>query len=399
MSLNLSDVRLLQDVTIHPGDRWIYTADFNIQHDGPKLRSAKRVDAEIDDLKQIIEAGGIAAILAHKGRFGDQPVEELDFVAPYLSEKLGAAVEYYPENATNGALDFVRNLEPGGVAVMGNSRMHKGEEENSLELAEAFARLGERVAVGGFGKAHRNNASNVGVLEFLPGYLTRSQVGEMELLAPWAGKDDDCESVAVLGGVKREKITIGLAGLVDRYDYIIPGGIVLNTILAAEGFDVGASILKDGGKMFESQVREILDGETREKICIPDRVTVARADDKSDPRPIPIVEGVPDGYMIVDFEIPDRFLAILDRVAGTRGRIVLAGTPSISTAGFTQATDAVLKTMRKPGVRGLVMGGDTAVDVEYSGTVSGGGGSALYFLANGTTLVYEALRANRVSIG
>ena len=48
-----------------------------------------------------------------------------------------------------------------------------------------------------------------------------------------------------------------------------------------------------------------------------------------------------------------------------------------------------------PGVRSIVLGGDTSAEVNFKGPSSTGGGSALYFVANETTHVFEALKINK----
>ncbi|QQG40127.1 MAG: phosphoglycerate kinase [Candidatus Aenigmatarchaeota archaeon] len=398
MPVDFGSVRKLEDAQIKQGQRWIYSADFNIKHVGTTLESTGRIDTEIEDLKRIIINGGRVAILAHKGRHKDEDTEELDYVVPYLSKKLGVQSKYHFSNNSYMAADFIDNLKPGEVAVMGNTRVHEGEEENSASLAEQYSRLGERVAVGGFGKAHRVNASNVGILDYLPGYATRSQLREMELLAPWTGRSKEY-SVAVLGGVKKEKITIGLKGFAETYDAVIPGGIVLNTALRVMGYDVGDSVLDDGGKTFENNVKKILDGPNGNRVLLPDTVMVAERTEKGfgHSRKIKIKEGVPKGSAIVDFLPTQKIADALDRVVDEHGRLVVAGTPGVMINGYTIATNTVFTRLTKPGVRGLVLGGDTTAEIKYKGTTSTGGGSALAFVTDGTTEVFKALQKNRLA--
>lgn len=394
MSPRFHSVRQLKDATINAGDRWVYVADFNIDHDAAGLKSTDRIDAEIDDLRQILSRGGVAAILAHKGRFEDRDTENLDFVLPCLKEKLGGEPKYFPRSTGKAARDFVKALKPGEVAVMGNTRRHKGEESNDPALAKQFAELGDFVAVGGFGKAHRKHASNVGILDHLPGYATRSQVREMDVLRKWAGRREGTYSVAVLGGVKKEKITIGLRGFVEMYDAILPGGIVLNTLLKAAGYRIGDSVKRDSGRTFIREAREVLRGPYSDKICLPEKVIVATAKKLRSVHTVRVSDGVPRGYMVVDYLMSRRGAAALDKAVREKGRLVLAGTPGIYTKGFARATDAVMKRMKRRGVKGLVLGGDTAGEVGYRGPASTGGGSALHFVAHGTTAVFEALEAN-----
>jgi len=57
-----------------------------------------------------------------------------------------------------------------------------------------------------------------------------------------------------------------------------------------------------------------------------------------------------------------------------------------------QSTEEVLKRMELVKDNSIVLGGDTKTEVKFSGKSSTGGGSALYFVANGTTPVLEALK-------
>lgn len=408
MAVDFGAVRHLEDIQIREKETWLYAADFNVGYsrEGETylIKNPARIDAEIEDILQISESGGVVVILAHQGRYGS--AGELDFVVPYLSEKLGMEVKYFGNFFTDDglvnsqeALDFVASLGPGNVAILDNTRKHPGEEKSDPVLAKQFSELGQYVAVGGWGKAHRKNSSNIGILEYLSGYVTRSQLEEMRLLAPWAGRDEETLSVAVLGGIKKEKITTGLVGFVDTYDAAIPGGITLNTIYAVMGYDIGDSIVEDSGKTFVDVVEELLDGPNASKILVPDRVVVAKRTPEGceDAEEIKISEGVPKGYGIVDSFLPGSALEVLDRLSSGGGRLVLAGPPGVYAHGFREATRPVLECVSNERVRAIALGGDTVADIgaEFNGITSTGGGSSLHFIVHGTTPVFEALKANK----
>ncbi|MFA6089228.1 MAG: phosphoglycerate kinase [Candidatus Woesearchaeota archaeon] len=395
------EVRQLDYAAIKPGQKWLYATDLNIKHTGDKLKSTDRIDCELHDIKTILDNNGIILILAHKGRFKDGDTEELDFVIPTLSQKLGKEIKYCKENSNQTAIDFVNSLKPGDVAIMSNARKNEGEEKCDSTLSLQYAKLvgvDGAVAVGGFGKSHRKEASNCGVLEYLPGYLTQSQINEMRMIQPWAGKKEGTYSIAILGGVKKEKIKTGLAGFSETYDCIIPGGIVLNTILKVLGFEVGNSLITDGDKSFEKNVAPIMSGPNKSKIIVPTEVVISKTLDFKtfeDTKTIKITEGVPKGYVIVDYVMPKEGFDALDKVVNEKGRIVVAGTPGVYTSGFKLATDAVIERLNKPGVKAIALGGDTAAEVKFNGPASTGGGSALYFVAYGTTEVFDALKKNK----
>jgi len=405
MRIDFSAVNLLSETEVKRGEKWIYAADFNTAYTrtesgGIRVKNPQKLECELDDLNYLLEHEASVAILAHQGRYKDGSAKHLDLAAEYLSELLDRDVRYFPENASENAARFAKQLKPGEIAIMGNTRFHEGEEKNDPKLAEKFARLGEFAAIGGFAKSHRENASNVGILNFVRGCLSESQKREMEALEKWAGREKTY-SLAVVGGAKKEKITLGFKGFSETYDALIPGGIVLNTLYRFLGYGVGDSLISDEGRTYERHVGEVMrNPEKRKKIAVPKKVIVARRKNHEfvDVEEISIERGVRKGFMIVDFYLPEEAYEALDRVVEENGRMVMAGTPTLYTEGFTHATDEILAYMRKC-EHALVIGGDTTAEVEFEGATSPGGGAALYYLVRGTTKVFEALKRNKRKFG
>jgi phosphoglycerate kinase len=400
------EIRYFRDAEVKRGERWIYSADFNVKD----TVSPHRVDEEISDIRRISDAGGITVILAHEGRYGK--TKSLEFVADYLSEKLNRKVHYHMSPVygrsvgflgnADAAIEFVEKMKPGEIALMGNVRDNEGEEWNSPELGYLYAQLGDKVAVGGFGKAHRKHASNVGLLDYRSGYLSSSQEEQMKKLESWKGRDPSRYSVAVLGGVKGEKITYGLAGFAEIYDTIIPGGIVLNTILKCMYKQAGISVLKDKGKSFESEVEKVLEKYPVEKypdkIIVPKEVVVAwpEGDHFGYIGSIHLdIESIPEDSMVVGYKMPFDAQCALGKVAQEKGRLVVAGTPDIPSIKESKASYQLNSWLPQIGKNALILGGDTARDLEAKDAViSTGGGSALMYLTTGTTHVYEKLKEN-----
>ncbi|WP_067475330.1 phosphoglycerate kinase [Nocardia amamiensis] len=384
-----SDLPRLSEQSITPGARWIYSAGFNV---GPQLRDTERIDCEIADLDRLAVAGARIAILSHQGSHRDGSAGSLEFVAAYLSRRLGRPVDYVAENDTDAAVAYP--LAPGRIALFGNTRQHAGEERNDPALARRFARLGDRVAVGGFSKAHRAHASNVGLIDLLPACAADSFLDEIDALTPWTGIRDDVFSVAVLGGTKPEKTLHGLAFLTQSYDLVIPGGAVLNTLLRVRGCAIGSSELGPAPERCAEVAAEMLARRNRAAIHLPEYVLAADPiRPHSPPVLVPIADGVPAGLTIVDFLVRPWVLERLG-APGRAGRAVVAGTPSRYRDGHTRAADPILRALRDSRWRTLLMGGDTCADLPWDGPSSTGGGSALEYLATGTCAVIRALERN-----
>ncbi|MFJ6441028.1 phosphoglycerate kinase [Streptomyces sp. NPDC091649] len=386
----LAGVPLLDARHVTAGERWVFSAGFNVD---AALTSTGRIDSELDDLRRLAGAGARVAVLSHLGSHRDGTASALDHVAGHLSRRLGRPVRYVPENASDAAVRAAEALEPGEIAVFGNTRHHAGEERGDPELARRFALLGDAVAVGGFSKAHRAHASNTGVLRLLPGWAARSLVTEVRFLAPWAGPGEGVYRAAVLGGRKPEKTLVGLVHAMRTCDLVVPGGVVLNTVLRALGHDLGASDLGSRPDACLDAVRGVMDLPARARLHVPRTVRVAPVDGRrivGEARSRPVADGVPAGHAVVDFEL-EPWAA---RALAGAGSAVLAGTPSRYLDGQVRSADAVLSALSRAAGPALLLGGDTVAELPWPGPVSTGGGSALQLLATGTCAVLDALRDN-----
>ncbi|MEV5161951.1 phosphoglycerate kinase [Streptomyces sp. NPDC053728] len=359
------------------------------------MRDTSRIDTELTDIAYLANAGARVAVLSHQGRHKDGSALHLDGIADYLGRKLGRTVLYIPENTTDAAISASLGLEPGVIAVFGNTRHHSGEEAGDLGLAARFARLGDAVAIGGFSKAHRGHASNVGLLSYLPGWAAQSLTEEIQRLAPWSGTQSDLPSLAVLGGVKPEKTLIGLRSFSQAYDVVVPGGAVLNHVLHQSGFEIGDSELGDDPARCAAVTDEVLT-QARARIHIPSRVIVAQTVHGfyQESYEIDISDGVPRGFGIVDFRLEPWLLGHMGKMGEQGGRAVIAGTPCVHRKGFRKASGALLHWASQPSIDAILMGGDTTSELPFAGPTSTGGGSALCYLGEADLPVLKALREN-----
>lgn len=392
MTTQQTAIRLLEDSNIATGDRWIFSAGFNIADD---MRDTSRIDCEILDIAYLSDRGARVAILSHQGRHRDGSARHLESLARYLKHRLRRPVTYFPENASHAAVAHSRSMAPGDVTLFGNTRHHAGEESNCSTLARNFARLGNFVAIGGFSKAHRRHASNTGILDYRPGWAARSLINEIDKLKSWSGARTDVRTIAVLGGTKPEKTLLGLNCFAQNYDVVVPGGVVLHHMLRHSGYDIGSSSVGERAEeCAEALAHAVRDPTAR--IHLPSRVLIARRGDDGfiGHREIPVSSGVPSGFAIVDFRLEPWLLNELQQLKVSGGRILIAGTPNLHSYGFRDASDPFLNVICHPGIEAILLGGDTVSELRFNGPTSTGGGSALQYLKDADLPVLHALRAN-----
>ena len=322
---------------------------------------------------------------------------ELDYLIPYLNDYLNTKIKYYPKNNTNGAIHFSKSIKPGEAVIFGNTRFHKGEQNNDLKLAKKFSLLGNYVAIGGFSKAHRSNASNVGITNFIPAYLSEGITKQLKLLDRWTNKNNDSISIAVLGGDKVEKLTIGLTNLIDDYEYVIPGGVVLNTILKILGKNISSSITYENDLDIIKTVEKILgDKSLFRKILLPKSIFIKKryCNEIKEVgfQKINMIED--NNFTIVDFSLNSKAISFLENTVINKGKLLMSGSPSFCKEGHYKATNQIIQYFNQNYKNSILLGGDTVEEIKSKAHKSSGGGAALEYICKNNVVILDALISN-----
>jgi len=239
----VSSFKTLDDIGDVAGKRVLVREDLNVPMDGARVTDDTRLRAAAPTIAELSDKGAIVLVLAHFGRpKGERhPDMSLALVTKPLGEVLGREVRFIDDCAGAEAKSAVADLQPGDIAVLENTRFHKGEEKNDPELAQAIAELGDLYVNDAFSAAHRAHASTEGLAHILPAFAGRSMQAELEALEKALGNPEH-PVAAVVGGAKVSTKLDVLKNLVSKVDHLIIGGGMANTFLAARGVNVGKSL-------------------------------------------------------------------------------------------------------------------------------------------------------------
>ncbi|SLN46185.1 Phosphoglycerate kinase [Aquimixticola soesokkakensis] len=245
--------------------------DINVPVDGDRVTDATRIERIKPTLDDILAKGGTPVLLAHFGRPKGQVVPDMSLkvTLPTLKEVLGRDVVFM-EKPDRAAIDAVK----GQVVLIENTRFAAGEEKNSPEMAQFLASLGDVYCNDAFSAAHRAHASTEGVAHLLPACAGRLMQAELSALEAALGTPDR-PVVAVVGGAKVSSKLDLLGNLVRKVDFLVIGGGMANTFLAAQGLDVGKSLCEHD---LADTAREIVQkaGEAGCEIILPVDIVVSR---------------------------------------------------------------------------------------------------------------------------
>ena len=239
----MSSFKTLDDIGDIHGKRVLVREDLNVPMDGARVTDDTRLRAAAPTIAELADKGAIVLILAHFGRpKGERrPDMSLAQVTHGLRDVLGREVTFVDDCQGEGAEAMVALFQPGAIAILENTRFHKGEEKNDPALVAAIAKLGDLYVNDAFSAAHRAHASTEGLAHVLPAYAGRSMEAELTALEKALGKPEH-PVAAVVGGAKVSSKLDVLQHLVTKVDHLIIGGGMANTFLAARGIDVGKSL-------------------------------------------------------------------------------------------------------------------------------------------------------------
>ena len=390
------------------GKRVLVRSDFNVPLKDGVITDDGRIRAALPTLKTLTDAGAKVVILAHLGRPKGKvdPAFSLAPVAKRLAELSGVKVTLATDVVGESAAATVAALGEGEIALLENVRYDAREtskvDEEREELAREYAKLGDAFVSDGFGVVHRKQASVYDIAKLLPSAAGLLVLKEIESLGR-AVNDPERPYTVVLGGSKvSDKLGV-ISNLLSKADRLLIGGGMAYTFLAAQGYEVGTSLLeKDQVENVLRYLKEAPEKGT-EIITAVDVVwsDAFSADANTEIRPIEDLTGGKLGAEAEGLDIGPKTREIFAEKIKAAKTIFWNGPVGVfEIAPFAEGTRAVAQAIVDSDAFSIIGGGDSASAVrnlgfkdEQFGHISTGGGAFLEFLEGRTLPAVAALEA------
>jgi len=381
-------LRTIRDIRALRDKRVLLRIDANVPVKSGKVVDDFRLWSVKPTIEYLTGRGAVVVILAHLGRpSGRNAALTLKPIAKRLAQILGRIVTFVPAVGGPAAEQALTSAVPGQVFMLENLRFDRGEESNSGSFAKKLAALGEVYVNDGFAVSHRADASVSAITRFLPSYAGLLMERELKIL-DHARTKPKSPSVAMLGGAKiGTKIGL-IKKLAAIYDHVLVGGGLVDPILAARNFGVGASLME---KVSPAQLAPIL---KLKNLILPVDVLIGDAAHPAAPvHVIPIATDTPfvicrKPYGLVD--IGPRTILAWAAIIRRAKTIVWNGPVGIfEVKRFSHGTMALAQMVAsrsKGKALGVVGGGETVEALYKTGMaqwvdhVSTGGGAMLEYL-------------------
>lgn len=374
------------------GKRVFIREDFNVPMKNGMITSDLRIRAALPTIKQALKEGAKVMLASHLGRPPEGTYDEAFSLAPVakaLSNLLKMEVPLI-QHWVDGI-----NMGNHSIVLLENVRFNHGETTNSVELSKRIANLCDIFVMDAFATSHRAEASTYGVIKFAKkacaGPLLLSELTALNNII----EKPDRPIVAIIGGSKVSTKLALLNSLVKKVDYLIIGGGIANTFLAAEGYTVGKSLHEPD--LIDEAERLTLEAKQRNaEIPLPVDVVVAERFSEDAEAYVRLVSQIDDNEKIFDMG-PDtikNFISIIKQA-----KTILWNGPigAFEIDEFGKGTQAIAKAIAESKAFKVAGGGDTLAAIEKYRInnkidyISTGGGAFLTVLEGKKLPVITAL--------
>ncbi len=370
--------------------RALLRADLNVPVKDGKVTDGTRIERLAPTIEALIGKGARVIVMSHFGRPKGRPDPALSLrplIKPLEKAIGGRHVAFAADCVGEEAKRVVAALRPGQVALLENLRFHSGEEANSLDFARALAELGDVYIDDAFSAAHRAHASIDALARLLPAAAGKLMQAELDALT--AALETPARPVlALIGGAKVSTKLDLLRFIIEKVDFLAIGGAMANTLLLAEGKEIGRSLCE---RDMAETARQLLTLAGERKCCVilPEDAIVASELVPGVASREVAIDAVPQEAMILDIGTTTvaRICATLDE---SRTLVWNGPLGAFETSPFDRGTTAVAKHVTELTRAGKLLsvagGGDTVAALAAAGVtdelsyVSTAGGAFLEWL-------------------
>ena len=346
-------------------------ADLNVPVENDKVLDDTRILAIIPTLEYLLDQNTKIILISHFGRPKSGVFDSKFSLLPIvkrLEEIINKQIKLF------SSVDEVNFSSD--ISLIENIRFFPGELENDEEFGKKLSNLADVYVFDAFGTSHRPHASTYGAIKAsevsCAGLLLENEIDALQQ----AINSKNSPMLSIVGGSKVSSKLKVIKNLSKISDDVLTGGGITNTILKAQGHNIGLSLHEDS---MLNYAKELLD---TGKILLPDEVVVSKDIESNNTR-ITKVNSVQHDEIILDQIFSP---AIIKKIIQAK-KIIWNGPVGVfERQPFSLGTKALAEAIASSQAFSLAGGGETLLaikmfveknNISYCST---GGGAFLEFM-------------------
>lgn len=372
-------IKTVEDINV--ADKTVLLrAPLNVPIAGKKVKDVLRLQSALPTIQYLLNHKAKIVLIGHHSKAG----QSLAPVAPVLARLLKRKLEFLGDCLDPKVAKSVAVMKPGQVVMLENLRFHPQEEKNAAAFAKKVAKLGQIYVDDDFTVMHRKHATVVAITKLLPSVAGFSVKKEVESITGALEKPAR-PLFSIVGGAKISTKVPLIKNLLKKVDFMLIGGAMANTFLAANGQEVGKSLFE--ADQFQT-CRDIMDESItrRVSLILPIDVVVTKRLTKLGRAVVKSTDEVNANEIIADIG-PATTARAIDAIhlAATiiwNGPVGVAELPQ-----FAKSSRKLARAIADSSAVSIVGGGDTAAFIDTVKLadqftfVSTGGGASLELMA------------------
>ena len=385
----MANFNTLDDLGDIKGKVVFIRADLNVPAKEGKVTDTTRIDRFAPTLVTLADKGAKVIVTSHFGRPDGEkkPEFSMAFIVPELEKATGKKITFIDDCIGEKVDQAIANMKDGDVIMLENLRFYKGEEENDPEFCKTLAKGIDIYVNDAFSTAHRAHASTAGMAQYVP-VRVAGRLMQAELEALNKALDNPVHPVAALVGGSKVSTKLDLLGnLVKKVDYLLIGGGMAHTFLAAKGIPMGEGSLVEPAMI--DTAKQILANAGNCKIILPTDLVWANEFAEGQEAHVADVDALPAGKPLLDIG-PKSTALFIDTLKECKTLIWNGPVGAFEIPPFNTATNeiahAVADLTKEGKLTSVAGGGDTVSALKKAGVkkdlsyVSAAGGAFLEWM-------------------
>jgi phosphoglycerate kinase len=213
--------------------------DLNVPIKNGNITDHSRITNYTSSMQELASKGNKICIITHLGRpKNHDPKLSTKNLIPDLEKAWKRNIIFVPIYDPVLINQQLENLKDNQILLLENTRYFEFEKNNDLKIAKKIASCFDRFIFDAFSTAHRKHMSTNAIAKYLPSSLGSTCKYEIKNLQETLNAE---KPLIIMGGAKAQtKLTL-IETFLKNCSNILVGGVLANTFLKAQGFNIQKS--------------------------------------------------------------------------------------------------------------------------------------------------------------